>query len=36
MIGENLVRKKLENIYYEYIDIKEEKSELENLIEEKA
>ncbi len=36
MIGENLVRKKLENMYYEYFDIKEEKSELEKLIEEKG
>lgn len=32
MIGENLVRKKLENMYYEFFEIKEEKSELEKLI----
>ncbi len=36
LIGENLVRKKLENMYYEFFDIKEEKSELEKLIEEKG
>lgn len=36
IIGENLVRKKLENMYYEYFEIKEEKRELEKLIEEKG
>ncbi len=36
MIGENLVRKKLENMYYEFFEIKEEKRELEKLIEEKG
>ena len=36
MIGENLVRKKLENMYYDYFETKKEKSELETLIEEKG
>lgn len=36
MIGENLVRKKLENMYYEYFETKKEKSELDRLIEEKS
>lgn len=36
LIGENLVRKKLENMYYEYFETKKEKSELETLIEEKG
>lgn len=36
LIGENLVRKKLENMYYEYFETKKVKSELEKLIEEKG
>jgi len=35
MIGENLVRRKLENMYYAYFNVEEEKSELEKLIKEK-